>query len=302
MKRLSKAFISLSLFILFSGTAAATSIARFSQGAPDYDWWYGCSPTSAGMMLGYYDRNGYNGLRYDNLVPGGTAEESTFSNPGALVNNTIASTGHIDDFYSSDYGGGYTAYNGSGDDVASNRSFDSLADFMGTSQDAHGNSNGATTFYSYTNGSRFYDSDALSLGVWNSDGMYGIGEYIGYAGYGTNNLYTQYTDNQGLTYGFSFVDFMMEIDAGRVVMIHVEGHSMFGYGYDEATGEIYLHDTWSEGEKSMLWGGSYQGLSMWGVTAFELTGGSPVPLPPAVLLFGSGLLGFIGWSKRKQAA
>ena len=23
--------------------------------APDYEWWYGCSPTSAGMMMGFYD-------------------------------------------------------------------------------------------------------------------------------------------------------------------------------------------------------------------------------------------------------
>ena len=23
---------------------------------PSYGWWYGCSPTSAGMMMGYYDQ------------------------------------------------------------------------------------------------------------------------------------------------------------------------------------------------------------------------------------------------------
>ena len=33
-------------------------------GAPNYDWWYGCSPTSAGMLMGYYDNNGYAGLNY----------------------------------------------------------------------------------------------------------------------------------------------------------------------------------------------------------------------------------------------
>ena len=41
---------------------------------PSYVWWYGCAPTSAGMMMGYYDQKGYGGLSYGNLVSGGTAE------------------------------------------------------------------------------------------------------------------------------------------------------------------------------------------------------------------------------------
>jgi hypothetical protein len=28
----------------------------------NYQWWYGCSPTAAGMLIGYYDRNGYSNL------------------------------------------------------------------------------------------------------------------------------------------------------------------------------------------------------------------------------------------------
>ena len=85
-------------------------VARHREGARvtlpdpgDYDWWYGCSPTSAGMMMGYYDINGYGGLNYDNLVPGGVAETSTFpSTPGTweyLAQNATASSGHVTDFY-----------------------------------------------------------------------------------------------------------------------------------------------------------------------------------------------------------
>ena len=73
----------------------------------DYMWWYGCSATSAGMMMGYYDRNGYAGKQYPNLVPGGVAEALD----GPLERATIASARHISDFYA----GGYGA---SGDDVA----------------------------------------------------------------------------------------------------------------------------------------------------------------------------------------
>ena len=51
------------------------------------------------MMMGYYDRNGYDGLYYTNLVPGGVAETSTFGSPGALANKIIASHGHQYDFY-----------------------------------------------------------------------------------------------------------------------------------------------------------------------------------------------------------
>jgi hypothetical protein len=86
------------MFIVGNGAYAAPELVAHTvsgslSGAGTYDWWYGCSPTSAGMLLGQYDRNGYS-----NLVPGGPAEVNTFGNPGALVNSAIASSGHIHDF------------------------------------------------------------------------------------------------------------------------------------------------------------------------------------------------------------
>ena len=114
--------------------------------------------------------------------------------------------------------------------------------------------------------------------------MYGVGEYINYSGYSFASLYTQATDNLGLDYGFSFEDYQNEIDAGRGVLIHVEGHTMAGIGYDEF-GNIVLYDTWSTGPHTMAWGGAYDGLGLWGVTVFELAGGEQiiqsVPAPGA---------------------
>ncbi len=101
-------------------SAQASELAYYTQGAAtyvpgstaDYDWWYGCSPTSAGMMMGYYDLNGYGGLYYPNLVPG-VAETSTFPSTAGTWNYNaqyaIASPEHVNDFY-------INGYLGSGDD------------------------------------------------------------------------------------------------------------------------------------------------------------------------------------------
>jgi len=292
-----KIFIACCLAVVFCLSGASFASAVILPNAPDYEFWYGSAPTVAGMMMGYYDRNGYGGLTYSNLVPGGTAEASSYGNPGAIANSAIASAGHITDFYSAGYGG-------SGDDVSPlSHSFNSLADFMGTSQDSIGNINGNTTFYYYTNGDKLTATDAFTYGVWNSDGMYGIGEYINYAGYGVTNLYTQHIYSSTVSNGFTFADYTAEIDAGRPVMIHLTGHTIFGYGYDAANNMIYFHDTWSAGQHDMTWGGSYSSMDQWGVTCFELTRGeSPngVPEPATMLLLGLGLMGLAGVRRLKK--
>jgi hypothetical protein len=275
----------------------------------DYKWWYGCSPTSAGMLIGYYDRNGYNSLYYPNLVPGGVAETNTYGNPSALVNTIIASYGHQDDFYSAstygyDTGGGIgSGYGLSGDDISPvTHSFNCLADFMGTSQDAYGNINGGTKFGYYTSGAPYLES-VSGLG----EGMYGIGQYVEYTGYDAATLYNQLLpgvadDIWGIspnTLGFTFADYMAEIDAGRPVMIHVSGHSMLGYGYVDGTNIINVYDTWYSGGGTMTWGGSYYGLTQYGVTVMELTGGVAIPAPGAILLASIGL-GLVSWMKRRK--
>ncbi len=274
------------LFLLLAVPAArAESVLSFQQqggaslpGTPSYYWWYGCSPTSAGMMLGFYDINGYRGQSFANLVPGGTAEMSTFpSTPGTwqyIAQSAIASPGHVQNYY----GGGYNA---SGDDVGPFHANNSLADFMGTSQDSVGNPNGASTFYYFPDGTKFTAQLALDFGVWNIDAMYGITEYVAYRGYRVNSAYTQATSNVAGA-GFSFNDFKNEIDQGRTVMVQVQGHSMLGFGYND-NNTINLYDTWNQAAGSMAWGGAYSGLTMWGVTVLDLVAPEPGTLSLAGL-------------------
>jgi hypothetical protein len=252
----------------------------------DYMWWYGCSATSAGMMVGYYDRNGYAGESFPNMVRGGLAE----AGEGTLERNAIASARHISDFY----GGGYNA---TGDDVAGAPTgpWDCLADYMGTSQDGRGGGNGSTTYWYYTDGSPLYVKDAYNGGFSNSDGMFGMYDYItNYAGYSLGDpstsmaAYTQPIYGSTTPNGFTWDNYKAEIDAGRPVIIQVEGHSMFGYGYNDDGQQIILNDTWSSGPHTMTWGGDYSGLNQWGVVCLTV----PEPSTIVLLVIG-GLAGMI---------
>jgi hypothetical protein len=240
----------------------------------DYDWWYGCSPTSAGMMMGYYDITGYDGLTYPNLVPGGVAELSNYGNPGAIANDAIASDEHIADFW--------VAYGDPGPDPCNNadpstcHDFNCLADFMGTSQAQLGNGDGFSTFWTWDDGSPFTPADAVANGVEDRSGMYGVMEYIQYAGYSFDTLYHQLI-NPAHANGFTAGQYRAEIDAGRPVLINVEGHSMFGYGYEYDSIEqqtiVYVHDTWNPGDHTFTWGGYYSGMRHYGVMPLTVSGG-----------------------------
>ena len=133
--------------------------------------------------------------------------------------------------------------------------------------------------------------------------MHGIGEYVTYADplydacvlYNQAILNSQYGNTQ---FGFTFADYMREIDAGRPVLIHVYtqgvgGHTMCGYGYT-LPNTVLMYDTWADldgpgpftdGQNpgTMAWGGSYYSMDHLGVTVFVPC---QVPEPATMTLLG----------------
>ncbi len=75
------------------------------------------------------------------------------------------------------------------------------------------------------------------------DGTLGRKLFYEARGYTVTDCYNQKTDNM-ITGGFSFAQFKAEIDAGRPVMLNLEGHTIVGVGYDDSSNTVYIHDTW----------------------------------------------------------
>jgi len=265
--------------------AVPTRAAVMLTNVPAYDWSFGCSATSAAMMAGFYDRT-YDANIYTGPANGGVAplDNSVWGSvniggevrkqcPLSATRNGVdgrAIKGHVDDFWvlygssSPDpYIGNWTMHTYG----------ECTGDYMGTNQSALANTDGSTTFYNYTNGSPLYDYEA---GPGHKDGCRGMRQFFESRGCAVNFNYSQYIYGyNGNTLGFTFSQYMQEIDAGRPVMIQVAGHSMLGIGYDAATNLVYLHDTWDYSTHSMVWGGSYSGMQHYGVTVLAL--GSTTP-------------------------
>ncbi len=265
---------------------------------PAYPWIYGCSAVSGAMIAGYYDRSGYVNI-YTGSTNGGVmplVDDSSWGTwvdnppaPGgdfAYYNNPLIASklgldgritrGSIDDYW--------VQYKSSAPDPYITGNWiqhvwgDAIGDYMRTSQS---NYNGSTTYGLSDAYTRFYDNnstpaapltcDTIASYVQNGyppDGTLGRKQFYEARGYAVTDCYNQYTDNQ-YAGGFSYNQFKAEIDAGRPVMINLEGHTIVGVGYADPN-TIYIHDTWDSATHSMTWGGSYSGMAMVSVSIVNL--------------------------------
>jgi hypothetical protein len=259
---------------------------------PAFDWSFGCSATSAAMMAGYYDRTGYVNM-YAGPTNGGVMpmDNSIWPDwhdgvnlrdqcPLSATHNGLDGRGikgHVDDYWVS-YGS--SAPDPFIDNWPEHAYGDCTGDYMKTNQYNYGNSDGSTKFFYYTSGAEThdYDLETAGPGYYDHDGGYGLKLFYESRGYTVTSMYNQYLlgvdpDEAGplpvTTDGCVFDDYKAEIDAGRPVLIHVRGHTMLGYGYDDPD-TIYIHDTWDYNSHTMPWGGSYSGMQHLGVTVFQL--------------------------------
>lgn len=247
---------------------------------PAYYWSFGCAPTSAAMIAGYYDNIGYpnmyTGPTHNGVMPMTNAEwgladingESWGLCPLSATRKGLdgrETYGHIDDYWIKSYSFDKDPYLIQGREPHADA--DCVADFMKSNQSRYSNPDGATNFQFGPEGRPYFGND-------NSDGGLGLQMFFESRGYSVVKRYNQYIHEYkkyvGNNQGFTFGQYVDEINAGRPVLIHFDSHTTVGVGYELPDSTIYIHDTWDYLTHQMKWGGTYYGLTHQGVTVIQL--------------------------------
>jgi len=268
---------------------------------PTSDWTYGCSATSAGMMFGYYDRTGFWNM-YTGPCNGGVAPAADLGGQCSIIATQNGfdgriTKGHVDDYWVSGGTAGPDPWEGN---RAEHTWADCTADYMGTNQwkwdflpwpngNNHNDFNvdGSTALFTAGDCEKLYDyTPAAKHGLPQTALCHGLRLFAESRGYEVIENYTQKIF-EVCAGGFTFEDYMAEIDGGYPVMIQVEGHSMVGVGYESSDQTVYLHDTWGDYVASMIWGESYSEMDHVAVTVIHVT---PEPATMGLVVLGGALL------------
>jgi len=271
---------------------------------PTSSWTYGCTATSAGMLFGYYDRTDFPNM-YTGPANGGVCPPSDLGNQCSIIATQNgfdgrSTPGHVDDYWISygnsgpdpwELGGTEHTWGGcTADYMGTNQwkwDFDDGTGEYGTDGVTDANVDGSTIVFSYNSASRLYDYvPPAQHGTPQTACCHGLRLFAESRGYEVAENYTQKTEEEAPG-GFSFDDYIAEIDAGRPVLIQVasaiEGHTMVGVGYNADDQTVYLHTTWGDYIDEMTWGGTFSGMDHYAVTVIHL-----VPEPATVVLIASG--------------
>lgn len=277
-------YIILLFIAMLAGGPLLYSAEVVLSDVPIYLWWYGCSPTSSGMLIGFWDAQGYD------MVQG---DMSVYNQD---VKDFIASQDHINDFW--------------GVDDPAPHSDNSLADFMDTSKDPL--ADGSTTVSKI-------DDGIVAFAAWDNPDTVVLNESYNFSS--SINYTNEYA---GGGWDFDFEEFKNEIDAGRPMLLSTNvlggGHTIIGFGYQDNAGMDYvaIHDTWGNAGSPVDWVGNSSdpasakmesGLEWWPwitdtAQTFYIKGGidfTPgVPEPSCIVLFLTGLI-FLIKKQRVQA-
>ena len=252
---------------------------RLAQTMPEAEYMFGCTPTAVAMVLGYYDLYGYRDADLSNMIEGDVDSKSRGTDGNAYNMNAFdtalgratATESFVSRFHSA--GGKETApsqelkYAFKSDNKTMKTDvWDCIADYLGTGQYWRGNENLSTSI-TYCSLEELYDDDRtfeITAGstkrtVRHVDTamLYGLDLYVQSRGYAMDYEITGSYLVDVAGGNFTFADYMREIDAGRPVLISIQGHSMTGYGYNADTQEIIFDDCYVSGRR-MKWDGTYR--------------------------------------------
>ena len=237
-----------------------------------YVWSYGCSPTAMAMLVAYYDRHGfsniYTGPTNSGVAPltnasygsgyGGSSGQSPIcASRNGLDGRTI--NGHCDDYFYS-YGSSNDPYYGNWTEHGYG---DCIADYTGTSQKNNWDKNdGATSFYSDigpADNLPVIDFTACeSYSTPKRDGAHGLKLFYEARGYPVDTCFNQriYGWNS-INEGYTWDNYVSEINQNRPVIVQTTGHSLLGIGYNTTGQKMYVLDTWDHNVHELTWGGVY---------------------------------------------
>ena len=258
---------------------------------PRLEYMYGCTPTALAMLMGYYDLYGYRGKSFSNLIKGdvelnarGTDGDAYNMNAfDTILGRFAASPEYVYRFYSQEDLNTIVAEGPRGDyakttpeqelqysfqedgEIFDTSSWNCLADYIGTGQYWRGQENLSTAVH-YDTLANIANSD-MTTTIKSGDVertidykyttlLYGLQLYARSRGYSLDYEITGTYATDNNRGSFTFEEYKAEIDAGRPVLIGIEGHSMVGYGYNADTGEIIFDDDYDEDQR-MLWGETY---------------------------------------------
>lgn len=220
---------------------------------PEYEWWYGCAPTAAGMIMGYYDANGFG-----NLIVGDAFDPGNLAN----VHEAIASSG--DGVYNSGYGpdagdtpatpgtghiGDYALYVYSGIDYEDSSDYGSSTLIPDLSDPEVRAATGVTPhadncLADFLRASRSFLGLTMG-GSWPYAVGPGMEDYAAYRGYTAISTYLRYGEDE-----FNLGILAREISNGRPVLVGVDSdgngsadHAVTAIGYDFLTGRYACYTT-----------------------------------------------------------
>ncbi len=248
---------------------------------PEAEYMYGCTPTAAAMILGYYDLYGYHGTGLSNMIEGTVALKSRGTDGNAydmdafdtVLGRATATSSYVYRFYkrndvptTPEQELEYSFTNGGAGPDLRTDCWDCIADYLGTGQYWRGNGNLSTSISHGTledlltknySDMRFTDGvNTRTITYKETAMMYGLYLYVQSRGYQLDLEITGTYEVDCIGGDFTFEDYMREIDSGRPVLISIEGHSMAGYGYNASTREIIFDDCYESGQR-MVWDGTY---------------------------------------------